>query len=312
MTTLQMEYFLQAASLLNFTAAAEMLYMSQPTLSHQISNIENELGVKLFSRGNNTLRLTPAGKVLYKGLKDVLSNYNKLLIQVENINLGICGEFNVGLQEDLLLDEDTTAAIKKLKAVNSNVNINICKKDIKGLLDGLTDSSLDVAIMLNPFVHQPKKFLVKELRQEPFYVAISKASSQHLPDKINFDTFINLLDDFPLILLSQERIEMPICEAASGPLRELNRHGCHPLVTLVPSIDALQPHITAGLGIMITNRTHIVSTNQHVRLIELAFKENELNILPTFRRAVMWSAHITNPMIQEFVSVLNEYLENNN
>ena len=50
MTTQQMEYFLSLAQKLNFSAVAERFFISQPTLSRQISNMERELNVKLFTR----------------------------------------------------------------------------------------------------------------------------------------------------------------------------------------------------------------------------------------------------------------------
>lgn len=75
MNTVQMEYFIKAAQLLNFTEAAEQLYVTQPSLSRQIIAIENELNMQLFIRKNNTVQLTQAGNVLYQGLKKVHKSY---------------------------------------------------------------------------------------------------------------------------------------------------------------------------------------------------------------------------------------------
>ena len=62
MTTQQMEYFLALAQKLNFSAVAERFFISQPTLSRQISNMEQELNAQLFIRKNNTVSLTQAGE----------------------------------------------------------------------------------------------------------------------------------------------------------------------------------------------------------------------------------------------------------
>ena len=59
-----LRYFLCIAEHLNFSRAAEQLYISQPTLSYHISNLEKELGVPLFIRDKRQLVLTEAGKVL--------------------------------------------------------------------------------------------------------------------------------------------------------------------------------------------------------------------------------------------------------
>lgn len=61
-TSLQINYFLCVVKHMSFTKAAAELYITQPSLSKQISNLETELGVRLFDRSVKTqLRLTPAG-----------------------------------------------------------------------------------------------------------------------------------------------------------------------------------------------------------------------------------------------------------
>ena len=308
MRTAQMECFLQAASLLNFTAAAEKMYMTQPALSHQISNIENELNVKLFVRGNNAVRLTPAGQVLSKGLRGIFQDYKQLIAQVENVALGITGEFNIGLQEDLLLDNDIAAAVKRLKAGKPDININLHRRDMKGLWDGLSDGSLDVAVTLLIF-RQQSGFEVRELELEPVYMAISKTAGADLPDKIDFEQFIKVLDEFPLTLITKQDYDVPLREAANLPLEELHRRGCHPFVNLVSSFDSLLPQIAAGLGVIIVNRTHVVSSDPGIRLIELDFEKTEREIWPNFRRGVLWRSQVTNNAVPMFLDILDQQLE---
>lgn len=57
-----LRYFLAAARERNITAAAETLHITQPTLSKQLMELEDELGKKLFERGGRRLELTEAGK----------------------------------------------------------------------------------------------------------------------------------------------------------------------------------------------------------------------------------------------------------
>ena len=58
----QLEYFVAAAELLSFSAAAERCCVVQSTISHQIANLEEELGVRLFERGGRAIGLTPVGE----------------------------------------------------------------------------------------------------------------------------------------------------------------------------------------------------------------------------------------------------------
>src|SRR4051794_13064194 len=62
----QLEYFITLCEELHFTRAAQKLYIAQPTLSHQIKVLEQEMGVLLFDRIGKRISLTEAGEVLYK------------------------------------------------------------------------------------------------------------------------------------------------------------------------------------------------------------------------------------------------------
>ncbi|OUQ18429.1 LysR family transcriptional regulator [Flavonifractor sp. An135] len=61
MNTTQLECFMAVSNFLNFSRAAEHLRITQPAVSHQISTLEDELGVKLFHRTSKSVRLTPEG-----------------------------------------------------------------------------------------------------------------------------------------------------------------------------------------------------------------------------------------------------------
>src|SRR5919107_4072244 len=63
MTLQQLRYFLAAAEHGSFSAAAQALFMAQPSLSDQIRRLEAELGVALFARGGRALELTEAGRL---------------------------------------------------------------------------------------------------------------------------------------------------------------------------------------------------------------------------------------------------------
>ncbi|MBP3520240.1 MAG: LysR family transcriptional regulator [Oscillospiraceae bacterium] len=64
MNTTQISCFLEVARQLSFVRAAEILYSTQPVVSYQIKSLEDELGVKLFTRNNRTVTLTEAGAYL--------------------------------------------------------------------------------------------------------------------------------------------------------------------------------------------------------------------------------------------------------
>lgn len=309
MTTIQMQYFLQAASLLNFTAAAEKLYISQPSLSQQISNIENELETKLFIRGNNTLRLTPAGQVLYEGIKQIYGDYERLLTQMKNVSMGISGELNIGLLEDQLLNDVLISAIHRFKETHPNVNLNISRKDLKSLHDGISDGSIDIAVTFLYYEQHTKDILFREISHEKHYLAISKKNGERLPDKLTFEEYKTVLKTYPLILITQDNFETPIKDSLNEPIYEIQRNGSHP-VSMVATASAVPLHVVSGLGVAITNTTHILSIDPNVRFIELDLSDSEMELWKrVFSKGILWKRLNANPVIQEFIDVFDELLK---
>ena len=72
MTTNQLKYFVTAAKCLNFTEAGRQHYISQTAITQHIQALEEQLGVKLFSREKRKVELTPAGKVFLEEARAIL------------------------------------------------------------------------------------------------------------------------------------------------------------------------------------------------------------------------------------------------
>lgn len=72
MNTQELKCFLRVADRLNFTRAAQELYLTPPTVTHHIQRLEKELGVTLFIRDNKSVRLTAAGEIFYQEPQDIL------------------------------------------------------------------------------------------------------------------------------------------------------------------------------------------------------------------------------------------------
>jgi len=91
-----LKYFLAVAEDLHFRRAAERLYISQPGLSRQIRQMEEDLGITLFERHNRKVQLTKAGEYLQKELTRNLNNLNRVISYAKLINDGINGELRLG------------------------------------------------------------------------------------------------------------------------------------------------------------------------------------------------------------------------
>lgn len=144
--------FVAVAEEENITKASEKMNISQPAITKQIKNLENQLSLKLFERKSKGLLLTQEGKELYEKLKNPIEELSRIDRQACNervINIGThnhmgscifgnvindyCLKYpNVNLN---LICEETSEMMKKLK--NNELDIVFSKKDSKDISEGI-------------------------------------------------------------------------------------------------------------------------------------------------------------------------------
>ena len=89
MTLNQLECFMVLAQRLNFTQAADDLFMAQPALSRLISALEKELDLQLFYRNSRSVALTPAGTVFFKKCPKILDEYRGSVVAARLAQEGV-------------------------------------------------------------------------------------------------------------------------------------------------------------------------------------------------------------------------------
>lgn len=94
-----LRYFLEVAREENVTHAAQRLHISQPTLSRQIKDLEEELGKKLFHRSNYSIRLTEEGMLLRKRAEDILEMADKTIAEFKALDEINGGDIRIGAAE---------------------------------------------------------------------------------------------------------------------------------------------------------------------------------------------------------------------
>lgn len=140
----QLNYFAKAAELLNFTEAAQALYISQSTLSQQIKQLEDELGIPLFNRIGKRIHLTEAGNLFLpyaqQTLQDALSGremLNDLMsLQTGSITIGA----TYGLTQLLV------KALQSFTLQYPRVSVHVQYGTTDALLEQLVSSKLDMVL----------------------------------------------------------------------------------------------------------------------------------------------------------------------
>lgn len=140
-----LEYFLAVAREESITGAAKALHLSQPTLSRQLKDLEEELGKQLFIRGSKRIELTEEGKLLRKRAQEIVSLADKAREEISLNSDSISGEIYIGAGETDAVHYITDAA-KRVQKQYPDIRFHIISGDgtvVKDMLDnGLIDLGL--------------------------------------------------------------------------------------------------------------------------------------------------------------------------
>ncbi len=96
-TLRQLQYVVAVAELLSFRRAAERCHVSQPSLSMQVAQLEEALGVVLFERDQRRVLITPAGKALLDGARRILREAEDLVVRAEQASDPLAGTLRLGV-----------------------------------------------------------------------------------------------------------------------------------------------------------------------------------------------------------------------
>lgn len=144
----ELKYFLAIAKEENISKASEYLFITQPSLTRQIQNLEKEVGQPLFERKNKKMKLTPAGVLLKTRAEEIISLYEKMC---EDIILSdkIGGEINIGGGESYAVS--LVADITKITQQNyPDIKFNFFSGNTDAVCEKLDKGLIDFGILIEP------------------------------------------------------------------------------------------------------------------------------------------------------------------
>jgi DNA-binding transcriptional LysR family regulator len=229
------EYFVAVAEELHFGRAAERLHIAQPSLSHQIRRLEEQLGVSLLERNSRNVQLTPAGEALLDEGRKMLSHAQHAIQTARaagapRLTVGFYGSAGSELLPDVL-----RAFSERCPSVEVRV---------RELLLGSTDDLLDgtVNIAFTRLLPGQTELEVEILTEEPRLAAL--ASTHRLAGRPTL-SFTDLRDESFVI--------NPVARADSPPgrwLAEQRRHGLPGRVAAhATSLQEVLALVAAGRGV---------------------------------------------------------------
>lgn len=145
MTLTQLESFLILAQRLNFTQAADDLFISQPALSRMISALEQEVGLQLFYRSSRSVSLTPAGRAFAQQCPRILDSYRAGVDAALLAQQGFRGDVTVGILRDTF-DGNAVRIHQAMARDCPQIHLTFRELSHSDLIRALLAGELDAAI----------------------------------------------------------------------------------------------------------------------------------------------------------------------
>ncbi|MHB1651578.1 MAG: LysR family transcriptional regulator [Desulfitobacteriaceae bacterium] len=174
----------------SFSRAAEELFLSQPSVSLHIQNLENEFGAKLIHRSPKHLDLTPSGEILYRQAKKILALYAQAKDEINDMRHIVTGTLKIGasftIGEYIL-----PRFLAEVAAEYPNVNVLVTIANTEEIAQALRQNQLDIGLVegqvhsadvdIEPFM-QDEMLLV--LPSNHPLAKLSKVAPQDLQDQV--------------------------------------------------------------------------------------------------------------------------------
>lgn len=193
-----LNYFLMVAREENITKAAQLLHITQPTLSRQLAQLEDELGVKLFKRGNHNITLTEEGMMLKRRAQELVSLAEKTKRDFLCHESELSGEIAIGSGEFLstkLLSE----MIASFRKAHPLVTFEIYSGNESNVKDYIERGLLDLGLMLDTVDIRKYSFVSMPIK-EKWGILVREDSPLAQKDEISPAD----LKDMPLIVSAGE------------------------------------------------------------------------------------------------------------
>tara|TARA_B110000977_G_scaffold196130_1_gene275886 strand:- start:309 stop:1193 length:885 start_codon:yes stop_codon:yes gene_type:complete len=284
-----LRYFLAVAEELHFRKAAEKLFISQPGLSRQIKQMENDLGVTLFERHNRKVALTSTGKYLQKELQMNLKNLEDILDHSKLIEQGKEGHLKLGFVGSAMLQIIPTI-LKQFNSKFPKVMFNLEEMDNQKQIEGLLSQDIDVGFVRLERV--PRSLEIHTVLKETFCLVLPK---NHPVNKSNFKN-LSQFKDSPFILFDPqysasyyEKVMQIFDGCGFAPIISHNTIHASSIYKLVEN----------NLGVSIVPKSLQFGYKMNVKFIEL-------DAIP--QRAflsVAWSKNNRNPMLKNILHLIN-------
>ncbi|MBQ0892928.1 LysR family transcriptional regulator [Micromonospora sp. U56] len=256
----QLKYFVAVAEVRHFTQAADLVGITQPSLSKQIHALETDLGAPLFERVRGNIALTAAGEVLLPLAKRILADVDTATREVQELVGLRRGRVRLGATPSLATSL-AAPVLRRFRDAHPTVDLRVEEGGSQDLVRDLLRGDLDLALIIMPAQGADPGLRVDPILRESLVVA----SVDPLPAaRDNGQLRITDLRDQPLVMF---REGYDLRDATIQACREA---GFEPTISVDGGeMDAVLSFVEAGLGIALVPGI-VVARRAGVRVTRLA------------------------------------------
>lgn len=232
-----LNYFLALAEEKHFTRAAERSGIQQPPFSRQIRDLEEMVGVRLFSRAPNGTFLTDAGQAFLSGVQNVPGQIQRAARDAQRAARGEVGSLRVGYTGSAAFNPVVAATIRSFRRSYPEVDLSLEEANTPQLIEGVKDGSYDV-VFLRPGASGSTE-LQERLLVEEAMVAVLPA-----------DHPLSKSETVKLVALEHESfILLPV---AAGPILHDEIYAACRSAGFEPNLSQMAPQIGSVINLVAT------------------------------------------------------------
>jgi DNA-binding transcriptional LysR family regulator len=241
----QMEYAVAVADELNFTRAAARCHIGQSGLSHQIAELEREVGTRLFDRTSRSVRLTPAGQTFVAGARSVLRTVQEMSAAIASIDGDVQGQLLLGAMTITAGDIDVLGLLREFQESHPAVEVIVSDAASATATAQLLTGELEVAVLALHPQQLPAGIAHHLIRQHPLVAVVGR---RHRLRGRGVTTLAALADDRFLDCTPETGLRTQV-DAAFSRVRARRRSAC-----ALRSAGDLASLALEGIGVTVVPR----------------------------------------------------------
>lgn len=247
-----LKYFVKVVELKTITAAAEALFIAQPSLSQHMANLEAELGVKLLERSVHGTRATNTGELLYRHAKMILRQFDDAQSAIRSESEAPSGRVAIGLPTST---SRIVAAplLERIRERYPLIELELIEASSGDLVAQVASDRLALAVTMN--ARADSRLRIEPVLEEELFVVV--AATDQTADALSVDALAAL----PLLLPTHPNSVRVAMERLFN-----ERHLRFQLVAETSAVEILILAVERGLGATILPTSAFALAQQHGRV----------------------------------------------